>query len=56
MGAAQERLERVMDMVRGDNSHHMAEAVYKGAARALRAAIAIDPRFNDRIPSTKGML
>jgi imidazoleglycerol-phosphate dehydratase len=40
----------------GDNSHHIAESCFKGLARALRAAIEIDPRQKDRIPSTKGVL
>ena len=40
----------------GENSHHIAEACFKGVARALRAAIAIDPRQKDAIPSTKGTL
>jgi len=40
----------------GDNNHHIAESCFKGLARALRAAVAIDPRQADRIPSTKGSL
>lgn len=40
----------------GDNSHHVAESCFKGLARALRAAIAIDPREGARVPSTKGSL
>jgi imidazoleglycerol-phosphate dehydratase len=40
----------------GENSHHIAETCYKGLARALRAAIAIDPRTAGQLPSTKGML
>jgi imidazoleglycerol-phosphate dehydratase len=40
----------------GVNSHHIAESSFKGVARALGAAIAIDPRQQDRIPSTKGSL
>ena len=40
----------------GENNHHIAETCYKGLARALRAAIAIDPRQADRVPSTKGTL
>lgn len=40
----------------GDNSHHIAESCFKGLARALRAAIALDPREGDRVPSTKGAL
>ncbi|MBL8893089.1 MAG: imidazoleglycerol-phosphate dehydratase HisB, partial [Rhizobiales bacterium] len=40
----------------GDNNHHIAESCFKGLARALRAAVEIDPRQEDRIPSTKGSL
>ena len=40
----------------GHNAHHVAEACFKAAARALRAAVAIDPRLGDAVPSTKGML
>jgi imidazoleglycerol-phosphate dehydratase len=40
----------------GANSHHIAESCFKGLARALRAAIAIDARRKDEIPSTKGSL
>lgn len=39
----------------GDNNHHIAEAIFKAFARALRQAIALDPRSSD-IPSTKGSL
>ena len=40
----------------GENSHHIAETCYKGLARALRTAIAIDPALQGQLPSTKGML
>jgi imidazoleglycerol-phosphate dehydratase len=40
----------------GENAHHIAESSFKGLARALRSAIALDPRQRDTIPSTKGML
>ena len=40
----------------GENNHHIAETCYKGLARALRAAVAIDPRQAGRVPSTKGTL
>jgi len=40
----------------GENSHHIAETCFKGLARALREAIAIDPRQAGRVPSTKGSL
>jgi len=40
----------------GDNSHHIAESCFKGLARVLRAAVAIDPRAGGEVPSTKGSL
>jgi imidazoleglycerol-phosphate dehydratase len=40
----------------GTNDHHIAESCFKGLARALRAAVAIDPRAKDEVPSTKGTL
>jgi len=40
----------------GINNHHMIESCYKALARALRTAIAIDPRKADSVPSTKGTL
>jgi imidazoleglycerol-phosphate dehydratase len=40
----------------GDNCHHIAESCFKALARVLRGAIEIDPRQEDRIPSTKGSL
>jgi imidazoleglycerol-phosphate dehydratase len=40
----------------GDNNHHIAETCFKGLARALRLALAIDPRQVGRVPSTKGTL
>ncbi|HKN31025.1 MAG TPA: imidazoleglycerol-phosphate dehydratase HisB [Roseiarcus sp.] len=40
----------------GVNSHHIAESCFKGVARALKAAVAIDPRQAERVPSTKGAL
>ena len=40
----------------GGNSHHIAETCFKGLARALREAVAIDPRQAGRVPSTKGTL
>ncbi len=40
----------------GENSHHIAETCYKGLARALRSAIAIDSAQADQIPTTKGTL
>ena len=45
-----------IDNLRGDNSHHQAETVFKAFARALRMALEIDPRAANVIPSTKGSL
>lgn len=42
-------------LLHGRNSHHIAEAVFKGLARALRMAVEVDPRESG-IPSTKGSL
>jgi len=40
----------------GEEPHHIAEAIFKGFARALDAATRIDPRMEGRLPSTKGAL
>ena len=40
----------------GTNSHHILEGVFKAAGRALRTAVAIDPRRGGAVPSTKGTL
>lgn len=40
----------------GCNSHHILEGAFKSVAQALAAAAAVDPRFADEIPSTKGVL
>ena len=40
----------------GTNDHHIAESCFKALARALRAALAIDARAANEIPSTKGSL
>jgi imidazoleglycerol-phosphate dehydratase len=45
-----------IETLSGENSHHIAETCFKALARALRAAVAIDPREGARIPSTKGTL
>ncbi|MGH7134774.1 MAG: hypothetical protein ACREHD_03490 [Pirellulales bacterium] len=39
----------------GRNSHHISEAIFKAAARALRMAVEADPRVQG-VPSTKGTL
>ena len=45
-----------VDNLRGLNAHHQAETVFKAFARALRMAVARDPRTGGVVPSTKGML
>jgi imidazoleglycerol-phosphate dehydratase len=45
-----------IDALRGDNSHHQAETVFKAFARALRMAAEADARAAGAIPSTKGAL
>jgi len=40
----------------GSNDHHIAESCFKGLARALQTAVAIDPRAANEVPSTKGSL
>jgi imidazoleglycerol-phosphate dehydratase len=44
-----------LDLIRGDNPHHIVEAAFKAFARALDAATALDPRVTG-VPSTKGTL
>lgn len=45
-----------IDNLRGRNAHHIAETVFKAFGRALRAALALDPRRGAEVPSTKGSL
>src|ERR1700759_24903 len=45
-----------LETLYGTNDHHIAESCFKGLARALRAAFAIDPRAAGEVPSTKGSL
>lgn len=40
----------------GSNAHHILEAAFKSVARSMRAAVAIDEKFADAVPSTKGVL
>ena len=40
----------------GENAHHIIEAAFKATARALRTAVAVDPRAADALPTTKGAL
>ncbi len=50
------RITLHVDLLRGRNSHHSLEAVFKGFARALSCAVSINPRGATAIPSTKGLL
>jgi imidazoleglycerol-phosphate dehydratase len=45
-----------VEVLYGQNNHHIVEAIYKGFARAMRAAVELDPRKDGAIPSTKGVL
>jgi imidazoleglycerol-phosphate dehydratase len=45
-----------LDLVRGRNDHHRVEALFKAFARALRMAVAREPRLGDKVPSAKGSL
>ena len=45
-----------LETLYGDNSHHIAESGFKALARALRAAVKLDPKTHGRAPSTKGSL
>ena len=40
----------------GTNSHHIIEGAFKAFARALKTAVAVDEKFKDEIPSTKGVI
>ncbi|MCH7539001.1 MAG: imidazoleglycerol-phosphate dehydratase HisB [Proteobacteria bacterium] len=45
-----------VENIYGENNHHIIESCFKGLAQALRAAVEIDPRRSDEVPSTKGTL
>ncbi|MEZ5710958.1 MAG: imidazoleglycerol-phosphate dehydratase HisB [Blastomonas sp.] len=45
-----------IELLYGQNNHHICESIYKGFARAMRLAVEIDPRKQGAIPSTKGQL
>jgi len=45
-----------IDTLRGGNSHHIAETIFKAFGRALRGSAKIDVRLGDEVPSTKGSL
>ena len=45
-----------VELLHGENNHHICESIYKGFARAMRQAVSLDPRKGGAIPSTKGQL
>jgi len=45
-----------VEVLYGQNNHHMIESCFKALARSLRQAVEIDPRRADAVPSTKGVL
>jgi imidazoleglycerol-phosphate dehydratase len=53
---ANARMNLHVNLAYGTNNHHIAEAIFKALARALRQAVEIDPRRGDGVPSTKGSL
>jgi len=54
--AQEGRLNLHARLLSGENDHHRVEALFKALARALRAAVTIDERVADRVPSTKEVL
>jgi imidazoleglycerol-phosphate dehydratase len=54
--ATEARITLHIDLIRGDNAHHIVEATFKAAARALHLASGGDPRRASQVPSTKGVL
>jgi imidazoleglycerol-phosphate dehydratase len=54
--ATHARIGLHVESLRGVNSHHIAESCFKGFARALGKAVALDPRRGGIVPSTKGTL
>jgi imidazoleglycerol-phosphate dehydratase len=45
-----------VEVLYGQNNHHIIEGIFKGFARAMRSAVELDPRKGGAIPSTKGLL
>jgi imidazoleglycerol-phosphate dehydratase len=45
-----------IELLYGQNNHHIIEGIFKGFARAMRTAVERDPRKGDAVPSTKGLL
>ena len=54
--AQEGRLNLHARLLSGENDHHRVEALFKALARALRAAVTIDERVADQVPSTKEVL
>ncbi|NQW18463.1 MAG: imidazoleglycerol-phosphate dehydratase HisB [Chloroflexi bacterium] len=54
--AIESRMALHATVLAGKNDHHRSEATFKALARALRAAVAVDERNPDAIPSTKGVI
>ena len=54
--AVQARMNLHIHLRAGGNAHHVVEASFKGLARALRMACALDPAAAGSVPSTKGLL
>ncbi len=50
------RLTLHIDVLTPGNNHHMCEAIFKATGRAMREALALDPRRGGEVPSTKGTL
>ena len=45
-----------IELLYGANNHHICESIFKGFARSMREAVAVDPRKGGAVPSTKGQL
>ena len=45
-----------IELLYGQNNHHICESIFKGFARAMRQAVEVDPRKGGAVPSTKGQL
>jgi imidazoleglycerol-phosphate dehydratase len=54
--ALESRMNLHVRLLSGENDHHRVEAIFKAMARALRAAVTIDERVADQVPSTKEVL
>lgn len=54
--ATESRITLHLDLIRGSNAHHIVEATFKAAARAVGAATRVDPSRSSEVPSTKGVL